>query len=92
MEYIVCVSGIYIGGGSYSSVYVLQPVCIFMVHMVYTCIPMQCLFVVCIFILSISISLYTCIPNISLYQLCGIYPQLDEYCLGCMHMCYFIYS
>ena len=34
-------------------------------------------FVLCIFILCILISLYTYTPN-ALYQLCEIYPQLDE--------------
>ena len=61
MVYTVCVSGIYISGGSYSSAYVPPQVCIFIVLMVYTYVM---LFAMCTYIF-----LYTHTPNITLYQL-----------------------
>ena len=86
--YIICDYGLCFVGGSYSSLSVPPPICMFLSPCsVYPCgIYLH----FCIFILCMPISLYAHTPIFTFFQLCGIYPQWDENFGGCMHMCYII--
>ena len=75
---------LYCGGGSYTSVYIPPPMYIFHcpcnVYSCGICFFSILLYFVCLFFVHIT-------PSFSFYQLCDIYPQLDENFFGGVCIC-----